>query len=431
MGRTLCKRLFIRIFVCDKREYVMTERLNIAVVGGGAAGFFAAIAAKQNNPDARVTIFERGQKVLAKVLVTGGGRCNLTNSFARIGDLKQAYPRGDKMMKRLFNVFDHDDTWRWFEERGVKLLTQEDECVFPVSQSAQSVVDALTKEAHRLGVEVRTGHALEGLKPLPNGDLQLEFKAQKSLTFNRVAITTGGSPRAEGLQYLARLGHDIMSPVPSLFTFNIADAAFKDMMGTVVEDVTVSIVGTKHKASGPLLITHWGASGPAILKLSSYGARYVHDCGYRFQIAVNWIGLTNGTLVAEHLQGIVEGNRRKQLSSVHPFGLPSRMWLYILDKTGLGADKRWDELGKKGLNKLVETLTNDLYNVTGKGAFREEFVTCGGVSLTNINLNTMESKVCKNLFFAGEVLDVDAITGGFNLQAAWTTGYVAGKAMSR
>jgi flavoprotein family protein len=430
MGRALCKRLFIRIFVCEKREYVMTERLNIAVVGGGAAGFFAAIAAKQNNPEARVTIFERGQKVLAKVLVTGGGRCNLTNSFAWIGDLKQAYPRGDKMMKRLFNVFDHGDTWRWFEERGVKLLTQEDECVFPVSQSAQSVVDALTKEAHRLGVEVRTGHALEGLKPLPNGDLQLEFKAQKSLTFNRVVITTGGSPRAEGLQYLARLGHDIMSPVPSLFTFNIADAAFKTLMGMVVEDVTVSIVGTKHKASGPLLITHWGASGPAILKLSSYGARYVHDCGYRFQIAVNWIGLTNGTLVAEHLQGIVEGNRRKQLSSVHPFGLPSRMWLYILDKTGLGADKRWDELGKKGLNKLVETLTNDLYNVTGKGAFREEFVTCGGVSLTNINLNTMESKVCKNLFFAGEVLDVDAITGGFNLQAAWTTGYVAGKAMS-
>ena len=430
MGRALCKRLFIRIFVCEKREYVMTERLNIAVVGGGAAGFFAAIAAKQNNPEARVTIFERGQKVLAKVLVTGGGRCNLTNSFAWIGDLKQAYPRGDKMMKRLFNVFDHGDTWRWFEERGVKLLTQEDECVFPVSQSAQSVVDALTKEAHRLGVEVRTGHALEGLKPLPNGDLQLEFKAQKSLTFNRVVITTGGSPRAEGLQYLARLGHDIMSPVPSLFSFNIADAAFKTLMGMVVEDVTVSIVGTKHKASGPLLITHWGASGPAILKLSSYGARYVHDCGYRFQIAVNWIGLTNGTLVAEHLQGIVEGNRRKQLSSVHPFGLPSRMWLYILDKTGLGADKRWDELGKKGLNKLVETLTNDLYNVTGKGAFREEFVTCGGVSLTNINLNTMESKVCKNLFFAGEVLDVDAITGGFNLQAAWTTGYVAGKAMS-
>ena len=429
MLRTLCEQLFIRIFVCQKQGDTMTEQLNIAVVGGGAAGFFAAIAAKQANPKARVTIFERGQKVLAKVLVTGGGRCNLTNSFARISNLKQAYPRGDKMMKRLFNVFDHDDTWRWFEERGVKLLTQEDECVFPVSQSAQSVVDVLTNEARRLGVEVRTGHALEGLKPLPNGDLQLEFKEQKPLTFNRVAITTGGSPRAESLQYLARLGHDVMQPVPSLFTFNISDAAFKALMGTVVEDVTVSVVGTKHKASGPLLVTHWGASGPAILKLSSYGARFVHDCGYRFSIAVNWIGLTNGALVAERLQGIVESNRRKQLSSVHPFGLPSRMWLYILDKTGLGAEKRWEELGKKGLNKLVETLTNDLYAVTGKGAFREEFVTCGGVSLTNINLNTMESKVCKNLFFAGEVLDVDAITGGFNLQAAWTTGYVVGKSM--
>ena len=407
----------------------MTERLHIAVVGGGAAGFFAAIAAKQSNPEARVTIFERGQKVLAKVLITGGGRCNLTNSFARIGDLKQAYPRGDKMMKRLFNVFDHDDTWRWFEERGVKLLTQEDECVFPLSQSAQSVVDALTHEAHKLGVEVRTGYAVEAVKQMGNGDLQLLFKVQKPVTVQRAAITTGGSPQANALQYLANLGHNIVQPVPSLFTFNIADATFKALMGTVVEGVTVSLVGTKHKATGPLLVTHWGASGPAILKLSSYGARYMHDCGYQFPIAVNWIGLTNSALVAEHLQGIVDSNPRKLLTSVHPFGLPTRMWQYILEKTALGADKRWDELGKKGLNKLVEALTNDQYKVTGKGAFRDEFVTCGGVSLSDINLNTMESKVCKNLYFAGEVLDVDAITGGFNLQAAWTTGYVAGKAM--
>lgn len=408
----------------------MTERLHIAVVGGGAAGFFAAIAAKQANPVARVTIFERGQKVLAKVLITGGGRCNLTNSFAQITDLKQAYPRGDKMMKRLFNVFSHKDTWQWFEQRGVKLVKQDDECVFPVSQSAQSVVDALTHEAHKLGVEVRTGYAVEAVKQMGNGDLQLLFKVQKPVTVQRAAITTGGSPQANALQYLANLGHNIVQPVPSLFTFNIADAAFKALMGTVVEGVTVSLVGTKHKATGPLLVTHWGASGPAILKLSSYGARYVHDCGYQFPIAVNWIGLTNSALVAEHLQGIVDSNPRKLLTSVHPFGLPTRMWQYILEKTALGADKRWDELGKKGLNKLVEALTNDQYKVTGKGAFREEFVTCGGVSLSDINLNTMESKVCKNLYFAGEVLDVDAITGGFNLQAAWTTGYVAGKAMA-
>lgn len=408
----------------------MTERLHIAVVGGGAAGFFAAIAAKQTNPKARVTIFERGQKVLAKVLITGGGRCNLTNSFAQITDLKQAYPRGDKMMKRLFNVFSHKDTWQWFEQRGVKLVKQDDECVFPVSQSAQSVVDALTHEAHKLGVEVRTGYAVEAVKQMGNGDIQLLFKVQKPVTVHRAAITTGGSPQANALQYLANLGHNIVQPVPSLFTFNIADATFKALMGTVVEGVTVSLVGTKHKATGPLLVTHWGASGPAILKLSSYGARYVHDCGYQFPIAVNWIGLTNSALVAEHLQGIVDSNPRKLLTSVHPFGLPTRMWQYILEKTALGADKRWDELGKKGLNKLVEALTNDQYKVTGKGAFREEFVTCGGVSLSDINLNTMESKVCKNLYFAGEVLDVDAITGGFNLQAAWTTGYVAGKAMA-
>lgn len=408
----------------------MTERLHIAVVGGGAAGFFAAIAAKQTNSKARVTIFERGQKVLAKVLITGGGRCNLTNSFAQITDLKQAYPRGDKMMKRLFNVFSRKDTWQWFEQRGVKLVKQDDECVFPVSQSAQSVVDALTHEAHKLGVEVRTGYAVEAVKQMGNGDIQLLFKVQKPVTVQRAAITTGGSPQANALQYLANLGHNIVQPVPSLFTFNIADATFKALMGTVVEGVTVSLVGTKHKATGPLLVTHWGASGPAILKLSSYGARYVHDCGYQFPIAVNWIGLTNSALVAEHLQGIVDSNPRKLLTSVHPFGLPTRMWQYILEKTALGADKRWDELGKKGLNKLVEALTNDQYKVTGKGAFRDEFVTCGGVSLSDINLNTMESKVCKNLYFAGEVLDVDAITGGFNLQAAWTTGYVAGKAMA-
>ncbi len=406
----------------------MENQLNIAVIGGGAAGFFAAITAKRSNPEARVTIFERAQKVLAKVLVTGGGRCNVTNSFAKITDLKQAYPRGDKMVKRLFNVFDHNDTWQWFEKRGVKLLTQADECVFPVSQSAHSIVDALTNEALLLGVDVRTGHALEDIRPIGNGDFQLVFKGKKPLVFHRVAITTGGSPRAEGLQYLARLGHDIVPPVPSLFTFNIADAAFKALMGTVVEDVSVAIVGTKLRATGPLLVTHWGMSGPAVLKLSSYGARHVNDCGYKFQISVNWVGL-NGAMVGEQLQNIIENNRRKQLSSVHPFGLPSRLWQYILYKVGLDVDKRWDELGKKGINKLVETLTNDLYNVTGKGAFREEFVTCGGVSLGNINLNTMESKVCPHLFFAGEVLDVDAITGGFNLQAAWTTGYVAGKSM--
>ncbi len=406
----------------------MENQLNIAVIGGGAAGFFAAITAMRSNPEARVTIFERAQKVLAKVLITGGGRCNVTNSFAKITDLKQAYPRGDKMMKRLFNVFDHNDTWQWFEKRGVKLLTQADECVFPVSQSAHSIVDALTNEALLLGVDVRTGHALEDIRPIGNGDLQLVFKGKKPLVFHRVAITTGGSPRAEGLQYLARLGHDIVPPVPSLFTFNIADAAFKALMGTVVEDVSVAIVGTKLRATGPLLVTHWGMSGPAVLKLSSYGARHVNDCGYKFQISVNWVGL-NGAMVGEQLQNIIENNRRKQLSSVHPFGLPSRLWQYILYKVGLDVDKRWDELGKKGINKLVETLTNDLYNVTGKGAFREEFVTCGGVSLANINLNTMESKVCPHLFFAGEVLDVDAITGGFNLQAAWTTGYVASKSM--
>lgn len=401
--------------------------LNIAIVGGGAAGFFAAITAKQKNPEAHVTILEKGKKVLAKVEVSGGGRCNLTNSFAQIKDLKAAYPRGEKLLKRLFKSFNHEDTYQWFERHGVALTTQEDECVFPVSQDSHSIINALINEAKRLGINILTSQQVMALEPQANGDIKVLLKEQKPRIFQRVAITTGGSPRAEQLQYLSRLGHEIVSPVPSLFTFNIEDKAFKAMMGIVVEHATAFIPGTKLRASGALLITHWGVSGPAILKLSSYAARYVNEKDYHFPLSINWIGEPNTALVEENIRNIAASNPKKQLGSVHPYGLTGRMWTYILEKTGLEKDKRWDELGKKGLHKMVETLTNDIYQVKGKGSYKEEFVTCGGIALSNINLNTLESKVVPNLFFAGEVLDIDAITGGFNLQAAWTTGYVMGK----
>ena len=405
----------------------MSQTLHIAIIGGGAAGFFAAIAAKRKQPHAEVTILEKQQKVLAKVEITGGGRCNLTNSFAEISDLKQAYPRGHKLMKRLFKSFDHEDAYRWFEENGVPLVVQDDECVFPQSQDSHSIIDCLVSTARNLGVRILTGHCLTAITELEDERLLLDFSNSKQLVFDRVAITTGGHPRLENFKHLSDLGHQIEPPIPALFTFNIADKAFRNLMGTVVDPVFTSIPGTKHRAEGPLLITHWGMSGPAVLKLSSHSARHLHESNYQVRVAVNWVHETNRQLVEDNIRGIIAANPQKQLANIRPYNLPSRLWLYLVQKMNYPAEKKWSELGKKGCNLLIETLTNDLYQVQGKGAFKEEFVTCGGISLSCIDLHTLESKVCPHLFFAGEVLDIDAITGGFNLQAAWTTGYVVGQ----
>ena len=406
---------------------IMTATRNIAVIGGGAAGFFAAITAKSMAKDANVTIYEKTGKLLAKVGVSGGGRCNLTNSFAHINDLRQAYPRGHQLMKRLFKSFRGEDAYRWFEAHGVELVTQDDGCVFPKSQDSQSVIDCLVGTARQLGVNIVLHHALVALKPLEDGRLKVDFKDQKSLCFDKVIVTTGGSPRLQGLQTHALLGHEIAHPVPSLFTFNIADSAFTQLMGAVVDPVTLSIPATKFKSTGALLITHWGMSGPATLKLSSHGARFLYENNYQTKVAINWVNQSNATIVEQCLMEIAIKNPKKQLSSLRPFDLPSRVWLYLLGRSALDTDKRWDELGRKGLNKLIETLTNDTHIISGKGSFKEEFVTCGGISLQSIQANTLESKACPNLYFAGEVLDVDGITGGFNLQAAWTTGFTAGK----
>lgn len=418
----------------------MPRMLHIAIIGGGAAGFFAAIAAKRRDPDAEVTIFEKNHKVLAKVEVTGGGRCNLTNSFEDISDLKHAYPRGHKLMKRLFKSFDYNNAFEWFEENGVPLVVQDDQCVFPKSQDSHSVIDCLVSTAKRLGVKIITGHKLVGISEMADEKLQLEFlvsdrvgesenKAQekKQLIFDRVAIATGGHPHVRHFSHLSDLGHKIEMPVPSLFTFNIEDKALRNLMGTVVDNVITSIPGTKHRASGPLLITHWGMSGPAILKLSSHAARYLSDNNYKVKLSVNWINETNRYLVEEYLQEFAIKNSQKQLSNARPFSMPSRLWSYLISKQGLTDEKKWREINKKMFNVMIETFTNDIYQLNGKGSFKEEFVTCGGVSLDNINMNTLESKICPHLFFAGEVLDVDAITGGFNLQAAWTTGFVVGQ----
>lgn len=390
--------------------------MRTAIIGGGAAGFFLAVNLKELMPEMGGTIFERSSRVLAKVKVSGGGRCNCTNSFEGITDLSHVYPRGHRLLKRLFNVFDHRDAYQWFERHGVPLVTQEDQCVFPQSQDSQTVIDCFLREAQRHGVEVLTDRSVDSLDALAD--------------FNYICVTTGGSPRVQGLEWLRQAGHQIELPVPSLFTFNIGDPALRSLMGTVVPQASVQLASTKFRADGPLLVTHWGMSGPAILRLSSYAARHLHDHAYRASLLVNWTSRNEDT-VRQELGIHAVRHAQKLLPTLPPFGLPQRLWSYLLGKTlGGRAAIRWSELGKKETNRLVNILCNDSYQVDGRAAFKDEFVTCGGVSLSSVNATTLESKVRPGLFFAGEVLDIDGVTGGFNFQAAWTTAYVVAKTIS-
>lgn len=384
--------------------------MKTAIVGGGAAGFFAAINLKEMCPDMQVTIFEKSKKVLAKVEVSGGGRCNCTNSFEAVTDLQQVYPRGHRLLKRLFKTFDYRDAYEWFESHGVRLVTQEDHCVFPMSQDSHTIINMFLAEAKRHGIEIRTQCKIESLDELKDYDFKV--------------ITTGG-----GTASMA--GVPTIEAVPSLFTFSIEDEALRALMGTVVEDATASIPGTKFKSCGPLLITHWGMSGPAILKLSSHAARELHEHNYQMPLAVNWTSLKEPEIQQE-LREIIIRHPQKQIATIRPFGLPSRLWDYLVAKTlGERAQNRWQNLNQKELNRLTNALCNDQYQIAGRAAFKDEFVTCGGIDLSGINPNTLEAKTLPQLYFAGEVLDIDGITGGFNFQAAWTTAYVVSMAITQ
>jgi predicted Rossmann fold flavoprotein len=402
--------------------------INIAVIGGGAAGFFAAIHAKANHPDAHVVLLEKSQKYLSKVKISGGGRCNVTNGCSDVNELCKAYPRGGKKLKKAFHLFNTTDTMEWFESRGVPLLTQDDGCVFPVSQSSQSFIDCFLDEVKKLKIEIRLGTGVKEIKTLDD-QLELSFIKEQHdpQLFDKVIVTTGGSPKRSGLEWLESLGHKIEDPVPSLFTFNMPEEHITSLMGIVVKNSLVRIQGEKLNSDGPLLITHWGMSGPAILKLSAFGARMLADKNYEFSIQVNWVNERNNSVVFDHLTNLSSEHHKKLVSNIRPYGLQERLWLYLLEKCGISTEKRWGDLGSKSINKLVNIFTNDIYHVKGKTTFKEEFVTCGGVSLSSIDLATMQSKVCKNLYFAGEVMDIDAITGGYNFQAAWTTAFIAGK----
>ncbi|MGB0929459.1 MAG: NAD(P)/FAD-dependent oxidoreductase [Chitinophagales bacterium] len=403
--------------------------MKIAIIGGGAAGFFSAIAAKTNHPKAEVILFEKTQKLLAKVRISGGGRCNVTNASTSIKQLSEAYPRGGKAMKKALRIFSTPNTREWFESRGVRLYAQDDNRVFPVSDSSQSIIDCLMSETRKLGVSIQTGSRIEAIEAQANEQLILHFfkTHHPSQIFDKVIVASGGSPKKSGLDWLEKLGHKIEKPVPSLFTFNMPSEKITQLMGVVAENTLVRIQGSKLQSQGSLLITHWGMSGPAILKLSAFGARLLSESAYRFKVQVNWTGVVNQEEVKKDIEDAIEVHPKKKLSNVRLFGLPERLWLFLLQKSDLQPNKRWLDLGKKNIHKLVTVLTHDVYDVSGKTTFKEEFVTCGGVSLKSINVSTMESKVCKNLYFAGEVMDIDGITGGYNFQAAWTTGFIAGK----
>lgn len=400
-----------------------TVTLDVAVIGGGAAGFFAAIHAK--NTTNSVAIFEKSAKFLSKVKISGGGRCNVTNACFDNELLSRHYPRGEKQLRRAFYQFNAQSTVDWYESRGVKLKTYPDNCIFPQANDSQVVIDCLLKECYDQGIGLHVQHSVKSIRK--DNDSFILTIDEQLIYAKKVIITTGGQPKLSSFKWLEELGLKIVPPVPSLFTFNMPGNPIRELMGNVVEHTTAKIEGTKLTGKGPLLVTHWGMSGPAILQLSAWGARILEEKKYQFSVFVNWLD----EVKEEELRNVLHHQKKEQpdkmLSNANPFSITNKIWQFLLTKYELPAQIRWKELEGKSLNKLVTALLFDKYEVSGKTTFKEEFVTAGGINLSEIDFNTMESKKIKGLYFAGEVLDIDGITGGFNFQAAWTTGYIAGR----
>ncbi|MBO6170113.1 MAG: aminoacetone oxidase family FAD-binding enzyme [Bacteroidales bacterium] len=379
---------------------------NIVIIGGGAAGCFCAAVLSTLRPGWNITVLEAGKRPMAKLAVTGGGRCNITNTFEGTESLQLVYPRGYNLMKKALGRFGWRDCLEWFAGRGVAFTIQPDHCVFPESQDAMQIVHVLENEMKRGGVHVQCDskiYSLDQINPRPDA----------------IVITTGGGTA----EILSCTGLSIEDPVPSLFTFKIDDSGIKELMGTVVQDVTLGIAGTKFRSHGTLLLTDWGISGPATLRLSSYAARHLAQNGYKGSLLVNWLGLSIDE-ASSMLSGLSKSSGRT-IANSHPSALTDRLWRMLVSRAGIRPDCRWDELGSKGLARLLNVLCSDTYAITGRARFKEEFVTCGGVSLSEVNPATMEARSFPGLFFAGEVLDIDAVTGGFNLQAAWSTAWIA------
>ena len=397
----------------------------IAVIGGGAAGFFAAISAKTHHPKDEVIIYEKSSKLLAKVKISGGGRCNVTHACFDNKELATKYPRGENYLRKAFEQFNANDTIEWFKKRGILMKTYPDGCIFPQSNDSQTIIDCFLNEANQLGIKVIMNTSIQKIERSEKGFIL--FTPESTFKADKVIVTTGGQPKKSNMNWLEELGHTIIDPVPSLFTFNMPKNPICELMGNVVEKATVKVEGTKLMGKGPLLITHWGMSGPAILLLSAWGARILNEKNYHFAILVNWLNEVKEHELRLLIEEVSSLHGGKMIGNINPFPLTNRLWMFLLSKSEINPEVRWKDLGKKNINKLVNTLLNDRYEVSGKTTFKEEFVTAGGVSLSEIDFKTMESKLLPGLHFAGEILDIDGITGGFNFQAAWTTGFIAGR----
>lgn len=403
----------------------MDKRFHIAVIGGGAAGFFTAVSAARLRPDARITIFEKGREVLSKIRISGGGRCNVTHHCFDPEQLAAAYPRGARMLRWNFEAFQPRDTIEWFRERGVELKAEADGRMFPVTDSSATIIDCLVREANRYGVTVRIKTAVKSVEPVPDGSFLVHIQGQNAVAADKVVIAAGGFSREKSYGWIKQLGHSIKTPVPSLFTFNFREKVFKDLAGISVEQATVSIKGIPYQESGPVLFTHWGLSGPAVLKLSSFAARKLFEKEYRFDIEVNWLSDANEQTVREKLVAFRESHPRQKIQKQDLFPFPLRLWIRFLELSGIDSDQRWAELSNKEIHMLIQNLIRGTYNIQGKTTYKDEFVTCGGVALNEIVPDTLESKKIPGLYFIGEILDTDGITGGFNFQAAWTNSWLA------
>ncbi|MHA7128649.1 BaiN/RdsA family NAD(P)/FAD-dependent oxidoreductase [Algoriphagus namhaensis] len=403
----------------------MSKKIQIAVVGGGAAGFFAAIHA--SGPESEVHLFEKSSKLLSKVKISGGGRCNVTHRPMETSSLVKNYPRGEKFLRKVFPSFTSRDTMDWFESRGVPLKIESDGRVFPVSDNSQSIIDALIKEADRLKVNIHLRSGIDRLEINDSGQFMLTLGQEKRI-FDRLIVCSGGFPKRSGFEFLDSTGHQVVDPIPSLFTFNTPGQAIRELMGVAFPDGQVKLAGTKLSYRGPILITHWGLSGPAVLKLSAFGAKWLFKQQYQAEALINWNAAFGEEEYRSHLKDYGLKHPRRQALKHPLFEVPARFWEHLCEIAEIKEGQIHAELSKKQINRLVQNLFCYNLPIHGKTTFKEEFVTSGGISLDGIEPTKMESKYHPNLFFAGEVLDIDGITGGFNFQAAWSTGYLAGKA---
>lgn len=401
----------------------------LVVVGGGAAGFFCAVNAARMNHGLHVTILEKTNKLLSKVKISGGGRCNVTHALFDIVEMSKRYPRGQNFVKKTFHQFFTTDTIEWFKARDVRLKAERDGRMFPVTDSSQTIIDCLMNEANSYGVEIRMNCEVQELA-VDNSRFAVHLANGQLLTANFVVVACGGYPKVSMFKWLQNLGHSFSEPVPSLFTFNLPKHPITQLMGVSVENARVKIQGSKLVEEGPILITHWGLSGPAVLRLSSWGARELAISNYHFTVHINWLLSCNEHTVKEQFQNFRTSNSSKKIVN-HNFGfLPNRLWQFLLEQSGVTNETRFADLSSKSENLLIKNLVDYVVEVKGKTTFKEEFVTAGGINLSEVDANTIMSKKIPNLFFAGEILDVDGITGGFNFQHAWTSGWIAAKTIA-